>query len=185
MPPRRATLRKAAVADGETSIAPPSGELAHACFGRTRVSFPALKGDDSALAALRERVAQLPGVVDVEFRAMTGSLIVAHWGMTGDLIEDARSGGAFVIEETSKASSAEGRAEAIAVSVESTIGKLFSKELNVRSLAALVFAAMTIRQIAAGRVAPSASASLWSSVLLLLAERGLGALGSVRKPPAD
>ncbi len=173
------------MADGGTSAAPPSGELAHACFGRTRVCFPALKGEESALAALRERVAQLPGVVDVEFRSLTGSLVIAHWGMTDGLIEDAKSGGVFVIEKTNKALSAEGRAEAVAVSVEAAIGNLFGKEMNVRSLAALVFAAMTIHQIAAGRVAPSASSSLWSSVLLLLAERGLGALSGMGKPPVD
>jgi hypothetical protein len=173
------------VPDDRTRIAIPSGELAHSCFGRTRIAFDALRGDAAAGEALRARVAELPGVVDVEFRPLTGSLVVAHWGQTDGLIGDAKANGVFLIEQVDRVSRAEARAEAMAASIEESVASLFSGHLNVRLLASLAFAVMTVRQIAAGNIAPSAAAAFWNSVLLLLAEKGMGKLGGMNKPAAD
>lgn len=173
------------MADGQIKTETPVGEVAHSCVGRTRMCFSALKGESDALEALRQQVLQLDGVVDVEVRPLTGSVIVAHWGFAEDLVQDARDKGVFRTVAASEGATPETRAQSLAINLESTIAKLFGKKLDIRTLAAFAFAAMAIRQIAAGVIAPPAATALWSSAILLLAEKGLTKLGDANGPAAD
>lgn len=164
------------MADGQATPALPVGELGHSCPGRTRFAFPALKGDAAALEAVRSEVARFFGVVDTQIRPVTGSLIVAHWGTAEDLIEEASSKGVFVVGRAPDAETVEARARQLMAGAEGAIGKVLGNGLDARSLAALAFAAMAIRQIAIGTISPPAATALWSSAILLLAEKGLSKL---------
>lgn len=53
-------------------------QIAHALPGRTRLRFPALRGDAAAGERLADALAAVPGVREVKVRPYTGSIVVLH-----------------------------------------------------------------------------------------------------------
>jgi len=53
-------------------------QIAHILPGRTRLRFPALRGDAAAGERIAEELAALPGVREVRVRPFTGSILVHH-----------------------------------------------------------------------------------------------------------
>ncbi len=162
-----------------------AGVIAHYCAGRTRLCFAALKGKHAALDTLCGQVRQLNGVVDAEIRPLTGSLIIAHWGTTEGLIEDAKRGGLFLIEPEIKEERIESRASGLLRDIQSLIRDVLGQELDIRSIAAFAFLVIAIRQIAAGAISPPAATALWNAGMLLLAGNGLAGMTSNGSPDAD
>lgn len=104
----------------------------------------------------------------VEARPATGSLIVTHEGTSDSLIAAAQVAGVFLVEDIT---------ETYAPSFEAAVWKerfdRFLKDtvgggIDVPTVAAFVFIAMALRQIAAGRIMPPAATALWYGLSLLL-----------------
>lgn len=168
-----------------SAVQPPAGIVAHSCAGRTRLNFPELRNQAIALEALREKVLQLSGVVDAEIRPVTGSLIMAHWGTAEDLVAEAQRVKLFSIVSKEGGESIERRASSLASQLDAYTNSVMGAGLDLRSMAALAFAVMAIRQLAKGVIAPPAATAIWSAVILLLAEKGISKLTEARGPMAD
>jgi hypothetical protein len=149
------------------------GTVAHSCAGRTRLNFAALKDKTAVLASLCDQVRQISAVVDAEIRSLTGSLIIAHWGTTDDLIEDAQRNGLFAVRPETEVQTVEAHALGLVEGLESLTKEVLGRELDIRSLAAFAFIAIAIRQIGVGAIAPPAATALWYAATLLLAGKGL------------
>jgi hypothetical protein len=53
-------------------------QIAHTLPGRTRLRFPALRGDPTASEHIADALAAMPGVREVHVRPFTGSILVIH-----------------------------------------------------------------------------------------------------------
>lgn len=56
----------------------PEAQLTHFTTGRLRLKIRTKRGDEAYFASLRERLAQLPLVRDVEINPVTGSVLISH-----------------------------------------------------------------------------------------------------------
>ena len=149
---------------------PPVGHIAHACAGRTRLSFAAHKGDTATLTALCDGMLGLPGVHLVEGRPATGSVIVSHEGAAEQLIEAAAAAHVFRVHTPTAAD--DGVAGASVDDWQAMVGAAL-KELGgqvgvARGGAALAFVAMAAVQASRGNVLPPAATALWYAASLLL-----------------
>lgn len=148
---------------------PPVGLVAHACAGRTRLSFAAHKGDAATLTALCDGVVGLPGVHGVEGRPTTGSLIVSHEGTAERLIEAAAAARVFRMHEPAAGGDVPGATENDWQAIVGAALKEYGGSVGVsRGAAALAFVTMAAIQASRGNVLPPAATALWYAASLLL-----------------
>ena len=76
----------------------PLARVVHSIPGRTRLRATDIKGDPSALEALRTAIEAAPAVRNVSVSVLTGSLVVEHDGAVEDLTTDLESRGALRVE---------------------------------------------------------------------------------------
>jgi hypothetical protein len=77
----------------------PLAQLAHATAGRTRLRFPARAGDTDFFTACAARLSELPGVLAVQPRALTASLLIEHEGAFEAVAKRAQEAGVFLVTE--------------------------------------------------------------------------------------
>jgi hypothetical protein len=75
----------------------PLAYVAHAAAGRTRLRVPARQGDVEFFTACAARLAEIEGVLAVQPRALTASLLVEHDIDLEAIAEQARAAGLFTI----------------------------------------------------------------------------------------
>jgi hypothetical protein len=146
----------------------PVARLAHACTGRTRLSFPGRKEQRSFFEQICDGTLRLPGVRQVEGRPATGSLIVTHDGTAEALLEAARASGIFVVEAP-----ASGPAPASeAPDWQSVLGMALADVVNpagaARAAAIVGLLGMALVQAGRGNIMPPATTALWYALSLLL-----------------
>lgn len=76
----------------------PLARVVHSIPGRTRLRATDIKGDASALDALRTAIESAPAVRNVSVSVLTGSLVVEHDGSAEDLTADLERRGALRVE---------------------------------------------------------------------------------------
>ena len=76
----------------------PLARVVHGIPGRIRLRATDIKGDASALDALRTAIESAPAVRNVSVSVITGSLVVEHDGSAEDLTADLESRGALRLE---------------------------------------------------------------------------------------
>jgi hypothetical protein len=146
----------------------PVARVAHACTGRTRLSFPDRKEQRAFFEQICDGTLHLPGVRQVEGRPATGSLIVTHDGTADALLEAARARGLFIVREP-----ASGPAPASETPEwQSVLGMLFKDAANpagaARMAAIVGLLGMTLVQASRGQIMPPATTALWYALSLLL-----------------
>ncbi len=161
----------------------PAGRIAHACAGRTRISFAAHKGDTATLTSLCDGVLGLPGVHLVEGRPATGSVIVSHEGTTEQLVEAAAAAHVFCAHELAAAQSDGSRQDGWQGMIEVAMNELGGSIGMARGGAALAFIAMAAVQASRGNVLPPATTALWYAASLLLG-REMPSAGDIEDPGA-
>jgi hypothetical protein len=79
-------------------VTAPLARVVHSIPGRTRLRATDIKGDASALDALRTAIESAPAVRNVSVSVLTGSLVVEHDGSVEDLTSDLETRGALRVE---------------------------------------------------------------------------------------
>jgi hypothetical protein len=77
----------------------PLAQLAHASPGRTRLRFRSRAGDTDFFSACAARLSELPGVLAVQPRALTASLLIEHEGRFEALARRAQEAGLFLVTD--------------------------------------------------------------------------------------
>jgi hypothetical protein len=146
----------------------PVALVAHACTGRTRLSFPDRKEQRSFFEQICDATLRLPGVRQVEGRPATGSLIVAHDGTTEALLEAAHESGVFIVPAPP---SGPGPASETP-EWQSLLGMLFKDASSptgaARAASIVALLGMALVQASRGQIMPPATTALWYAMSLLL-----------------
>jgi hypothetical protein len=121
-------------------------------------------------------------VRELQGRPATGSLIVTHEGTTDDLIEAATTAGLFLVEEATEAHAPSFEAAAWKARADKFLKESFGSEIDLRTVTALAFFAMALRQLAAGSIMPPAATAFWYGFSILL---GAGVAGASPDAEAD
>lgn len=146
----------------------PVALVAHACAGRTRLSFLDRKEQRSFFEEVCDATLRLPGVSKVEGRPRTGSLIITHDGTSEALLTAARSSRAFVVEER-ESEPAPGGGTPDWQSLFATATKITSDPSSAaRSAAIAALLMMAMLQATRGQIMPPATTALWYAFSLLL-----------------
>lgn len=79
-------------------MTPPLARVVHSIPGRTRLRT-GIKADGAALAELRSALEGAPGVNSVRVSPTTGSVVVEHEGVIGEVLRAAEARGALLLEQ--------------------------------------------------------------------------------------
>jgi hypothetical protein len=122
----------------------PAAEVAHAMPGRTRIRLPHHRGDAAFFASVASGLSSLPGVLGVETRPLTGSVLIGHFSPLDDLGDAARRAGLFEL-----------RPEPVSAAAKATV------DFDPRLVVALALAALALWQISREKIIPPALTLLW------------------------
>ena len=127
------------------------GHVAHSIDGRTRLCFPAIRGDEKVFDHILSALVQLPGVTAADGRRLTGSVIVHHKGTPFESIRRAGSvAEIFALADKQRASP--------------PVGDL---TLSPRLLVALALAGLAVVQVTRGNALPPTITLLWYAAELI------------------
>ncbi len=77
----------------------PVAEIIHAMHGCTRLRLASRRGDERFFATLAAGLAAHPGVTKVDGAALTGSVLIPHFGPLGEIAAAAEKAGLFRLGE--------------------------------------------------------------------------------------
>lgn len=145
-----------------------TAEVAHSCLGRTRLVLRDKKGDRAFFEQFCDDVLELQGVVEVEGRTLTGSLIIRHPGVqVDDLIAAAKTAGVLQIRPEAPPPDLSDEFEGWKSWLEEIVGEGSGRALSLNKIAAIGFLIVALIQIQRGQPLPAAATALWYAISLL------------------
>lgn len=137
----------------------PEAEVAHAIPGRARLRVPDRRGDAAFFSSVASGLSSLPGVLQVETTALTGSILIRHGGPLEKVSAAAQNAGLFILRDPAPQPA---RASTAAV--------------DPRLLVVLALAGAALWQMSREKVLPPALTLLWYASQLggFWGESGMG-----------
>lgn len=141
----------------------PEARITHEIPGRMRMRIASRKGDHQFFSALKDRLAALDGIVNVETNSLTGSILLFHHMEKGALAAFASDNALFSMQSPSV------RAEPLSATVVRSFQQIDQQlisstggELDLPSLSFLLLLCMGAYEIIRGNfVAPAWYTAFW------------------------
>jgi hypothetical protein len=139
----------------------PYAKVVHDIPGRLRIRITDLRGANSALQQIRERLQQFDGVEKAEVNPMTGSILVLHDTSAESIIERAEAQKLLVFSSFElEVQSLRERVGIAAGDLDEKIRSATKGALDLRAVVALVFTIAAGRQVTRQNVWPAAGTLL-------------------------
>lgn len=146
----------------------PDAELLHWLPDRARIRVPSLRRDPEALRALAVVVADVPGLSVARVNPGTGTLLVAHGAPDPQSFTSCLSPVLDVrFEARGAAPALDLRLRTFLEDARGRVEAALGGGVNLRGLAFLLLVAVSLAQVARGRVWPPAATALWYALGVL------------------
>lgn len=153
----------------------PPAYVTHQTGSRIRLKLPEKRGDQSYLELLAERMQGISGVVSVETRPLTGSILIRHSSDTAHILRMvAADGGLRLSPPSSAGTNLQGRLYDTFDSISHMLKDVSGNELDLGGAAFLTLLGMGLYQIAKGNItAVPWYAAGWYALNILLKSNDL------------